>query len=227
MDPGIRARQIQQVMLFLAAPFAIVLMFVIFYYLLGALYEERKDKSVLFWKSLPVSDLATVGAKVASALVVAPFVTLACIALTQVAVLIIISLLSISSDVSIWSAIWAPSNLIYHWTWLTTVFLLQALSMLPLFGWALYVSAFSQTRPLFWALGVPVAIVIVEQLLLDVSLIGDFIGRHATFVSFGMFGGPLELSDILDVIVSVDIWLGIGVGIAFMAATVWQRRTSD
>ena len=50
----------------------IVLGFVLFFYLLGALFDDRKDRSILFWKSMPVSDLQTVASKVASAAVVAP-----------------------------------------------------------------------------------------------------------------------------------------------------------
>ena len=51
--------------------------FVVFFYCLGALYDERKDRSVLFWKSLPMSDRETVLSKVASAIVVAPLIAIA------------------------------------------------------------------------------------------------------------------------------------------------------
>ena len=50
----------------------IVLGVVVFFFCLGALFDDRKDRSVLFWKSLPISDQATVLSKVAMALVVAP-----------------------------------------------------------------------------------------------------------------------------------------------------------
>jgi ABC-2 type transport system permease protein len=50
--------------------------FVIFFYCLGTLFDERRDRSVLFWKSLPISDTVTVLSKVTTALVVAPFITL-------------------------------------------------------------------------------------------------------------------------------------------------------
>jgi ABC-2 type transport system permease protein len=43
---------------------AVVLSFVIFFYLLGALYDDRRDRSILFWKSLPLSDTSTVLSKV-------------------------------------------------------------------------------------------------------------------------------------------------------------------
>ena len=51
--------------------------FVVFFYCLGSLYDERKDRSVLFWKSLPVSDRDTVLSKALSALVVAPTLAIA------------------------------------------------------------------------------------------------------------------------------------------------------
>src|SRR5690348_13481518 len=53
---------------------AIVLFFVVFFYLLGSLYDDRRDRSILFWKSLPVSDTATVLSKVVSAVIVAPLI---------------------------------------------------------------------------------------------------------------------------------------------------------
>ena len=62
----------------------IVLAFVVFFYCLGALYDERKDRSVLFWKSLPLSDTQTVLSKAASALLVAPVIaTLAALATSR------------------------------------------------------------------------------------------------------------------------------------------------
>jgi ABC-2 type transport system permease protein len=53
-----------------------ILGFVVFFFFLGSLFDERKDRSVLFWKSLPISDTATVLSKIAIALIVAPLITL-------------------------------------------------------------------------------------------------------------------------------------------------------
>lgn len=50
----------------------VVLGFVVFFYCLGALYDDRRDRSILFWKSLPISDTGTVLSKVLSATVLAP-----------------------------------------------------------------------------------------------------------------------------------------------------------
>src|SRR3546814_5682810 len=51
-----------------------VLGFVVFFYCLGALYDDRRDRSILFWKSLPISDTSTVLSKVVSATVLAPII---------------------------------------------------------------------------------------------------------------------------------------------------------
>ena len=59
------------------APLLMVLAFVVFFFCLGSLFDERKDRSVLFWKSLPVSDGDTVLSKVLTALVAAPLIALA------------------------------------------------------------------------------------------------------------------------------------------------------
>ena len=52
----------------------IVLAFVVFFYALGCLYDDRRDRSILFWKSLPVSDTQMVLSKAAWALLLAPLV---------------------------------------------------------------------------------------------------------------------------------------------------------
>src|SRR5690606_25617622 len=70
----------------------IVVGFVVFFYCLGALYDERRDRSVLFWKSLPLSDAATVTSKVLSATVVAPLIGTVAGILTGVGVLLIIAI---------------------------------------------------------------------------------------------------------------------------------------
>ena len=60
-----------------SAPLFGVLPVVVFFYCLAALYDDRRDRSILFWKSLPVSDQMTVLSKVATALIVAPMITIA------------------------------------------------------------------------------------------------------------------------------------------------------
>jgi len=78
-------------LLILAVLFHIVIAFVLFFYLLGALYDDRRDRSVLFWKSLPVADWQTVFSKAVMALVVVPLLVTAFTLATWLIVQVLIS----------------------------------------------------------------------------------------------------------------------------------------
>ena len=86
----------------------IVLAFVVFFYCLGALYDDRKDRSILFWKSLPVSDGRTVLSKLASALVVAPVFATAAAIVTAIGFLVLLSLFAAYHGGNPLSLIWGP-----------------------------------------------------------------------------------------------------------------------
>ena len=58
------------------------------FYCLDALYGERRDRSILFWKSLPVSDLTTVLSKASIPIVVLPLLTFAVTVATQLIMLL-------------------------------------------------------------------------------------------------------------------------------------------
>src|SRR5438132_11749527 len=67
-----------------AAIILIVTAFIVgVFYCLDALHGERRDRSILFWKSLPVSDLTTVLSKASIPMVVLPLVTFAIIVIMQ------------------------------------------------------------------------------------------------------------------------------------------------
>src|SRR5882762_3783613 len=59
------------------------------FYCLDALHGERRDRSIMFWKSLPVSDLTTVLAKASIPLVVLPLLVFAIIVATQLIMLLV------------------------------------------------------------------------------------------------------------------------------------------
>src|SRR5690606_38605027 len=87
----------------------IVLAFVVFFYCLGALYDDRKDRSVLFWKSLPLSDTQTVLSKLASAVVVAPVIAVLAAMATMFASLVLMSLLVLAFGGNPVTLLWGPA----------------------------------------------------------------------------------------------------------------------
>src|SRR6266436_7732833 len=109
------------------------------FYCLDALHGERRDRSILFWKSLPVSDLNTLLSKATIPLMVLPLVTFAIIVATQVVMLLWTSVLLVTHGMS-------PAS-----TWTNFPFFQQSLILLyglvaialwhaPIYGWALLVS---------------------------------------------------------------------------------------
>ncbi|MYF11801.1 MAG: hypothetical protein F4229_12600, partial [Gammaproteobacteria bacterium] len=125
----------------IAEPFHYVYFIVLVFVLLGALHDDRKDRTVLFWKSMPVTDAETVLSKLVTAVWVAPAATIAMILAVQVFLLTVISgLVATRETLSIWP-IWANSGLFIGLVELLVGYLIQGLWALPLYGWLVVGSA--------------------------------------------------------------------------------------
>ncbi len=146
-----------------ASFFNVALFFIMFFYLLGSLYDDRKDRSILFWKSMPISDLQTVLSKLASATIVAPLLMVAAVAVTELILLLIGSYIVWSADLGLIDYLWGPADPLYIWSLLIAAYLVQALWMLPIWGWLLLASAFSRSRPFLWAVMPPILFAVLQS----------------------------------------------------------------
>ena len=139
-----------------SAPLWFVMAFVVFFFCLGCLFDERKDRSVLFWKSLPVSDSETVLSKAMMALVGAPLITFGFALVTSLLALLIILVGAAASGLNLFGAVLASPETY------TAPFLVLALLpvylvwALPTVGWLMMVSSWAKTKVFLWAVGVPV-----------------------------------------------------------------------
>ena len=209
----------------IAANFAFMLSFVMFFYLLDCLYRDRKDRSILFWKSLPVSDWLTVGIKLFTGLVCVPVVYFLFIVVTQFIFLLGASLAAFSSDVSVWSSLWQPSMVIFGvwadiWFYYTVILLWQ----LPLYCWVIFVSAFARSVPFVWVVGVPFAIVSTESIF-GGNAISSWIWHHVVPQI-----GKMNLTgvgDIVDRIASLDFLITLVVSGILVSGAVWFRSKAD
>jgi ABC-2 type transport system permease protein len=134
----------------------IVLAFVVFFYCLGSLYDERKDRSVLFWKSLPVSDRDTVLSKAASALLVAPTIAVGVAIVCMFCFLLLLSAAVLLHNGNPIELIWGPGNLLKLAGSMLAMIPVYALWALPTVGWLLLCSAWSRSKPILWAILLPV-----------------------------------------------------------------------
>ena len=203
-------------------------------YCMGALNGERRDRSILFWKSLPVSDLIAVGAKAMMPLVIVPLVLIVVIVVFQ-AVLLLASviILAMTGGGVASSLVRFPllSNLpVIVWGAFS-----QTLWRAPVWGWLLLVSAWAKRAPVLWALGIPFGLSILEKLALGSDVVGHFVGTRV----FGGFsqaflGGPHMAGSFPTPTIaaaqffsSPDLWFGLVLGAALFAGAVWLRRTRE
>ena len=134
----------------------VVLAFVVFFYCLGSLYDERKDRSVLFWKSLPVSDRDTVLSKAASALLVAPLIAVGVAIACMFGFLLLVSTFVLLHNGNPMTLVWGPGNPLQLAGSMLATIPVYALWALPTVGWLLLCSAWSKSKPFLWAIMLPV-----------------------------------------------------------------------
>ena len=215
----------------------VVLGFVVFFYLLDALLAERKDRSILFWKSLPISDVEVVTSKLLTALVLAPVYVLLVSAVTQLLFAPIWSLraggtplgnMLMAWDGAVWLKVQAAS-----WAMVPTV----VVWYLPLAGYTLLVSVWARKNAFLWALLPPAAILLIEGMLMNSNHFGNwllnrFIGVFRIVVADPHHGtAGSEIGELLrrigHVFTSLETWLGVLVAVAMFVVIVRFRRYRD
>ena len=145
------------------APLFLILTGVVFFYCLGALYDERRDRSILFWKSLPVSDGMTVLSKAITALCVAPVITMALAIVVSLAMLLIGAIGLSLGGVNLIGSLLSQPDLYLQPLRLVALLPVYVVWALPTIGWLLLVSSWAKTKPILWAVGVPlIALLLVK-----------------------------------------------------------------
>ena len=166
-----------------ATPLFLVLPVVVFFYCLAALYDDRRDRSILFWKSLPMSDEQTVLSKVAVALVVAPLATMAVGMASSLILLVLALAAGASKGVNLIAPVLADLNLYLSPLYLLSFLPLYIIWALPTVGWLLLVSSWARSKVFLWAVGIP--LVTLALMAWFDFLIGRFAGLEIGFKWFG------------------------------------------
>jgi ABC-2 type transport system permease protein len=214
---------------------ALLIMFSTFlasvFYCLDALYGERRDRSILLWRSLPVSDTVAVLAKASVPIVILPLLTFAIAGATQCILLLIdaAALAAHGRPVSLLGQVPVlkmQAGLLYH---LVTV---HALWYAPIYAWFLLVSAWARRMPFLWAFLLPMVIGLVEQIAFRTTYFGRFIryrvggapaGGEFAHRGMSMIHGTSGATPGM-FFASPGLWGGLIVAAVFLAAAVWLRR---
>jgi ABC-2 type transport system permease protein len=222
-------------------------------YASGALLRERRDRSILFWKSLPVSNLTVVLSKAAVPMLVVPAVTIVTVILSHLLLLVVSTgaLMAAGQDptaarVDVLDILRLDGILLYG---LVVLSLWQA----PVWGYLLAISAWAKARPLLWAVGPWIALSVMEKIVFGAH--SGYIGR---FVNDRLFGGlGVALSGThgeaglnvgapnaphgfslhgdsgwpqlhpIAFLASPELWIGLLAAAALFVAAAWLRRRAD
>jgi ABC-2 type transport system permease protein len=256
MIQSLNAHQLSMVgqgldMAMLSASFliSVVFCFVVFFYCLGTLYDDRRDRSILFWKSLPISNTQTVASKVIAGVVAAPIIAIACGVITGFAMLLLFAITLSLHGVSVWSLLMLahPLRVIGFMVGSLPIYVLWSL---PTVGWLMLCSSWAKSKPFLWAVVIPVALGIVLgwfHLLGMLELRNEWYWHDVLArVLFSVFPGGwlqetglhldhdpnavidfLSISNAYSVLAKPNIWIGAAAGIAMLAGAVWFRRWRD
>jgi ABC-2 type transport system permease protein len=226
----------------------LVMGIVCFFYCIDSLYADRADRSVLFWKSLPLSDAETVLSKFATGAVVVPLVATAGSILAQVAVGGgLMAKLAMAGE---YAGLWLHPQALLGGALAALVCCVTAiLWYAPLVAYLMLVSAWARRAPFLWAVLPPIAAMVLETVVMQTTYVRDFVagrllGAYEALATRGPNGGAGEevkglaaLADrlgkvdwqgrITDFFATPDLWLGLVAAALLLAAAMWVRRYRD
>jgi ABC-2 type transport system permease protein len=217
------------------APFYLIYLIAALFMLLGALYDERKDRSVLFWKSLPVTDLETVLAKLVMAAWIAPLVLITCALAAQLLGLAGLSIFVWRSELGDASLLWWHSGVLMGAFQLLLGFLIQGLWTLPILAYLLLVSVCVPRMALLWAVALPIIPILLEATLFQTRVLSTGIAKHIEPAALPNFLSEEDrimpvvstVGDQLALLINPDLWIGVVIGAAFLYAAARVRGINN
>jgi len=224
--------------------FVLGLAILIVFYTLDSLYAERKDKSILFWRSLPVTDAETVISKLLAALILIPAITIAAIIATHLVNLIVTSVWVSVKGGNAGVLIWGSVSLFDNWFAAIIAIYGMCIWMSPFVGWFLFVSAYTKRAPLLMAFLPLVLIPMIEGIFMRSAHFAEAVwGRGARIPLFSGVDVEAMLEDkmhlredmisllsVIDLgkfVTSIETWIGLIVCGLFVTAAIYVRRYRD
>jgi ABC-2 type transport system permease protein len=232
---------VRVVTLCLGAMFSGLMQIVVFFYLLDSLYAERRDRSVLFWRSMPVSDVRTVLSKLGAALISVTAITFVVTIAFQLVLLVLFMIMGTAVGTHPWGLLAHPGAFAGSWLLLAYGLIVQAIWYLPFYAWTMLASSWAKKVPFLWAILVPVGVMFAELWVfhtghfarmliayklrwLQLAFNFDALDMHS-LKHMDVGNGPVfALSNLGNLIISPSLWIGLAVAAAFVYGAIWLRR---
>lgn len=202
------------------------------FYCVGALSGERRDRSILFWKSLPVSDRTTVLAKMVVPLVVLPLLTFVAIVAIHLSLLLLSAIAILVKGTSV-APLWHALHLFRLWLALLWALAAMALWLAPVYAFLLLVSGWAKRTAGLWAVLPVLAVGILEKLTMDTLKVATLV-THALVGWYGQAFAPHAAGRIPFApsaaltpgrfLATPGLWIGLALAVVLVVAAVRLRR---
>ena len=216
----------------LGFPVAFVMIFAVLSYSLGTFFEERKDKSIIFWRSLPISDLETVLSKVFVVVFVAPLIILPALIFLHMVALFSASIFFAVSDIVPFTWIWNAYSIT---DWFRIIFSLwmQLLWSLPILAWLMLAGAYSR-KPIVAAVLPLVGVIAIERVVLGSGVfLATAFERMQPWSLMSSFPKQyeelrvVEIADIPLLLATQEFWYGMLISVLLISVIVYVRSRSE
>ena len=216
----------------LGLPILLTVGFGLLAYSLSTFADERKDRSLIFWRSLPVSDLTTVMSKLIFVVIVIPLLVVPNLFLLQLISLLSVSIYFVSNDIVSFGYVWT-SYFISDWFRIIFSLWAQALWSLPILLWLMLAGTYFK-KPVIGAIVPLVALVVLEGIIFKANNIQEFIENRLGFWSRSdsfpveyAEARVVDISDIYLLLTTQAFWIGIFASVILVAGIVYTRSTNN
>lgn len=220
---GLSAVEMAPMFMVLAMPFVGMLYMVGFFYLINTLYQDRKELSILFWQSMPVSNTKTVLSKVVAIGVVAPIFYIAILFSLYVIGMIWLTIIGFGNDVQIagLGTMFLAAMLSLVLVYLSIV--VGVMWLFPWVGWLLLFSAFAKRSPIMWAIGIFILVIFLESFVFGSQYLGTWVDSRSSPAQYMVF----SFQDVFSRLFSYDMLVGLLFGSILLVGAVYMRRFID
>jgi ABC-2 type transport system permease protein len=216
-------------------PFMMVALLIQLYYFLVCLFDERRDMSIYFWRSMPVSDATAISTKLLTGALVIPGIFMLAATVTLVLALVLAFIgciaLSVGYDISIWH-VWGSLELFTNVSLVWLSLIPFVLWLFPLFAWLMLMSMFANKAPFLWALLPIIILVLVEAFVVHyfdlnssffIQILTDYFGiNEDTLQNNFNHEANMRLMPIKVLMSKISV-VAIAVGAGLMYLTYWLR----
>lgn len=220
---GLSPLEMAPMFMVLSIPFTVIFSICALVYLTNTLYQDRKDSSVLFWHSMPVSNLRTVLSKIVTLIAVAPLFYIAILFGLYLVGMIWITILGLNYDVAVAGLGYMFGAAVVSLVLVYCSMLISGLWLFPTLGWLLLFSAFARRAPLMWAIGMFMLLLFLEDFIFRSQFLVNWIESRSNPNQYIIF----DLADVLPRLFNYDMLFGILVGGILVAGAVIMRRFTD